>query len=454
MTAIKNTTKGELTRRRILTAARRVFCRQSFAAASLRTIAAEAGVRHPLVVHYFGSKTALFEEVSAAIQKEILEDHPRFFHRLQSLEADERPRFYLDGIIRQGLRQPDAYRLMLLNAVEAGRPDQPMAGLERMIKIHEQVLALISEVVLDQAPRPETAMFLLVLTLVVVHFAGGKAFHQQVLNLPADADYEEWVRDTVAQIFLPALEAIPAGRTPFMDYHLTRWPGLPEEPSPGHSDSSPAAAGRPRSKGELTRRRILEAARQVFAAYPYDRATIRLIGQAGGFDFSRIHHFFPTKADLFEAVLRDNFQTFNETIAGWQIDPEGLATEDIFIHYLQKGLTYCFTHRQTVAMLVLNIAHYERYRDQAGFDLMTRVQSGMLAMVRRDAPPGVPAERVSRWLYTIVMMGYTLAGAPVYPARLLNLDPAFPSYPGRVFEILGYVFMPSLLTRPDAMPGQ
>ena len=453
MTAIKNTTKGELTRQRILTAARRVFCRQSFAGASLRTIAAEAGVRHPLVVHYFGSKAALFGAVSAAIQKEILDDHPRFFQRLQALNADQRPRFYLEGIIRQALRQPDAYRVILLNAVEASRPDRPMTGLDRMIQIHEQVLGLISEVVLDRAPREETAMFLLVLTLVVVHFAGGKAFHQQVLDLPDDQDYEEWVRDTVTQIFLPALEALPAGRTPFLDYHLSRWPGLPEAPAGDTQPASPARQSPLPTKGELTRRRILDAARGVFAAYPYDRATIRLIGQAGGFDFSRIHHFFPTKAELFSAVLQDNFQAFAETIAGWQIDLDGLATEDIFIHYLQKGLIYCFTHRQTVAMLVLNIAHYQRYQDQAGFAFMTRVQAEMLAMVRRSAPPGVPAERVSRWLYTIVMMGYTLAGAPAYPAWLLDRDPDSPAYPARVFEILGYVFMPSLLSRPEAPPG-
>ncbi|MFP4445079.1 MAG: TetR/AcrR family transcriptional regulator [Desulfosudaceae bacterium] len=449
---MKNTTKGEQSRARILAAARRVFCRQSFAGAGLRTIAAEAGVRHPLVVHYFGSKAALFEAVSAAIQKEILDDHPRFFQRLQALAADQRPRFYLEGIIRQALRQPDAYRVILLNAVEAGRPDRPMTGLDRMIQIHEQVLGLISEVVLDRAPKEETAMFLLVLTLVVVHFAGGKAFHQQVLDLSDDEAYEEWVRDTVLQIFLPALEALPAGRTPFLDYHLSRWPGLPAYPADDTPPSSPAKETPPPTKGELTRRRILDAARTVFAAYPYDRASIRMIGQAGGFDFSRIHHFFPTKAELFSAVLQDSFQTFAETIAGWQIDPAGLATEDIFIHYLQKGLIYCFTHRQTVAMLVLNIAHYQRYQDQAGFAFMARVQAEMLAMVRRSAPPGVPAEQVGKWLYTIVMMGYTLAGAPAWPARLLGLDPDSAAYPARVFEILGYVFMPALLTRPD-IPG-
>ena len=60
--------KSEVTRHRILQAARDVFTVNSFQAAGIRAVAEKAGVRHPLVVHYFKSKAALFETVSAQIQ--------------------------------------------------------------------------------------------------------------------------------------------------------------------------------------------------------------------------------------------------------------------------------------------------------------------------------------------------------------------------------------------------
>src|SRR4051794_38907736 len=50
---------GSSTREAILTSARRLFAERGYQDASLRTIAAEAGVDAALVVHFFGSKAGL-----------------------------------------------------------------------------------------------------------------------------------------------------------------------------------------------------------------------------------------------------------------------------------------------------------------------------------------------------------------------------------------------------------
>ena len=66
-------------------------------------------------------------------------------------------------------------------------------------------------------------------------------------------------------------------------------------------DESPAER-----KGARTRRRILEAARGVFADVGYERATIRLIAAAAGVDKSSVIQYFGTKQGLFrEAVHWD-----------------------------------------------------------------------------------------------------------------------------------------------------
>ncbi|HZD23320.1 MAG TPA: TetR family transcriptional regulator [Acidimicrobiia bacterium] len=52
-----------------------------------------------------------------------------------------------------------------------------------------------------------------------------------------------------------------------------------------------------------TRAEILQAARLVFAANGYDRATVRAIAAEAGVDPAMIHHFFGTKEQLFVATI-------------------------------------------------------------------------------------------------------------------------------------------------------
>jgi AcrR family transcriptional regulator len=56
-------------------------------------------------------------------------------------------------------------------------------------------------------------------------------------------------------------------------------------------------------KGQRTRRRILEAARGVFAEVGYERATIRGIAAAAGVDKSSVIQYFGTKQHLFREVV-------------------------------------------------------------------------------------------------------------------------------------------------------
>jgi AcrR family transcriptional regulator len=440
--------KSEATRHRILQAARDVFTANSFQAAGIRAIAEKAGVRHPLVVHYFKSKSALFETVTAEIQGALLENHAGFYNYLESLTPDRRMDAYLDGIIRQGLRETSAYRMILLNTMEMIVPHKPLPGLERMVAIHDKICSLVRNYVVSGAADEQTDMFMIVFTMAAAHFFGGRAFHRKVLGLESTTDYEDWVRGTMRQIFKPVLAALPNGNPVFMASLMARWRERQKSEKGTLPDGRPRVGPnkrKTRGRGEITRQRIIDAARQVFAVYPYDRATIRMIGHVGRFDFSRIHHMFPTKAELFKAVLQENFSKFLATVSNWQEGTSGMSPAEVFVHYLQKGLTYCFENRETLGVLVVNIAHYENFEDISGFPYMAGVHANMLEMVKQSAPPGVPYEKVSNWLYTIIMMGYTFAGAPGYPARLMNMDPDSAGYRRRVFEILLYVFMPALL---------
>ncbi|WP_273733609.1 TetR/AcrR family transcriptional regulator [Mycolicibacterium septicum] len=103
------------------------------------------------------------------------------------------------------------------------------------------------------------------------------------------------------------------------------------------------ASQRPERKGERTRRRILEAARNVFAEVGYDRATIRGIAAAADVDKSSVIKYFGTKQNLFQEA------------ATWAIEipdataPEGSSTAE----NLSRGMFRAWSAEPNSPMAVL-----------------------------------------------------------------------------------------------------
>lgn len=98
-------------RRLLLEAAVRVFARKGFHAARVGDIAAEAGVAHGLLYHYFGSKddllTTIFRETWAAMLE-------RFREVEQSGEpAREQLRRIAAVVLRSWRRDPDLVRVLV-----------------------------------------------------------------------------------------------------------------------------------------------------------------------------------------------------------------------------------------------------------------------------------------------------------------------------------------------------
>ncbi|POM25471.1 putative DNA-binding transcriptional regulator [Actinomadura rubteroloni] len=77
---------------------------------------------------------------------------------------------------------------------------------------------------------------------------------------------------------------------------------------------------RPRRDREATRRRILDAARDLFGTQGYDTVTLRMIGTAADANPALVNRYFGTKAQLFAEVIEDE-STLPQAIAG---DPAGL----------------------------------------------------------------------------------------------------------------------------------
>ena len=87
----------------------------------------------------------------------------------------------------------------------------------------------------------------------------------------------------------------------------------------------PAENSVPGKKREDTRKMILAAARQIFAAHPYNAASIRMIAAQGDFYHGLIRYHFPSKAGIFEAVVEDACQSLGATYHGKAVGTFGLA---------------------------------------------------------------------------------------------------------------------------------
>jgi AcrR family transcriptional regulator len=195
----------ESTRERILKAATRVFARHSFRAASTRMIAAEAGVDHPLIHYYFGSKEKLFEEVTSGIYREAMEIMPPWLEDMGGRSPTESLTLFVDRLLDYYFAHPEAQQIIFVNMVQMGQLEE-IPGY-RFIFMHVEGLRRMLE---DMAPLPgakrDVQIFVYCFHALVDSLLGAKAVHAQVLGMdPGGEEYRRWVRDALLGVFTPML---------------------------------------------------------------------------------------------------------------------------------------------------------------------------------------------------------------------------------------------------------
>ena len=124
------------TREAIARAARRLFAERGYDRTTLRGVAAEAGVDPALVVHFFGSKQALFLSVvelpfepAEALPEVLAGDRGAVGARLARFVVgvleDPEARSRITGIVRAAASEPEAARVM--RELLSGRIIGPLA---------------------------------------------------------------------------------------------------------------------------------------------------------------------------------------------------------------------------------------------------------------------------------------------------------------------------------------
>jgi TetR/AcrR family transcriptional regulator, fatty acid metabolism regulator protein len=122
----------------ILDAAVRVFARKGYHAARVGDIAAEAGVAHGLLYHYFDSKEKLLESIFRETWAELLE-------ALEQVEMDVRPadeqlRQLAAILLRSWRRDPDLVRVLVREVARSPQLSGRVDEIEKAFAVIERII--------------------------------------------------------------------------------------------------------------------------------------------------------------------------------------------------------------------------------------------------------------------------------------------------------------------------
>ena len=136
------------------------------------------------------------------------------------------------------------------------------------------------------------------------------------------------------------------------------------------------AKGRKKS----TRDKILKAAQQVFATHPYHSASIRMIGKLAEIEHPLISYYFPTKSDLFSAVIQDQIDSRVKLESVWFADVKGLGPERGFSLYLDYVLDDFRKRPGLLQIVSLNLSRSSESELIPGYD---KIQEFMQTLSKR-----------------------------------------------------------------------
>ena len=198
-----------------------------------------------------------------------------------------------------------------------------------------------------------------------------------------------------------------------------------------------------------TREKILEAAKKVFAKYPYYAASIRMIGKAAGLDHPLISYYFPTKADLFEAVLEDIVGQYYQANITWFAGLEKLSPSDGLSLYIDRLFEFALNHPEALRIIAINLVQAEESEIIPGYQRIQDLYAKMSLTFKSAVPLRASASEIEMFTQSFNTLVINFLGAGIYYAGILGLDPQGSDYLKWVKEALVFLLLPRLRQLTD-----
>jgi AcrR family transcriptional regulator len=199
---------SNLTRERIITAAREVFSEYSYHAATLRMIGKKGGFDHPLISYYFPAKAALFESVIGGICEELLRANRNWYAAVRDLSVKDALDRYFDFLIDFNRNNPRHFRILALNLAQALSFSDIPGYLTIKDFLNRHNSNFIEQMGLGD-DLVETVMFTSAINVMVINYLGSSGVYSGMISSPDRGDeYFSWVKKSLLLLFEPWLRSL------------------------------------------------------------------------------------------------------------------------------------------------------------------------------------------------------------------------------------------------------
>jgi AcrR family transcriptional regulator len=218
-------------------------------------------------------------------------------------------------------------------------------------------------------------------------------------------------------------------------------------PSPQKTNPPKKRPSIPKKKGQHkkpTREKILAAATQVFAEYPYHTASIRMIGKAAGIEHPLVNYYFPSKAALFEEVIQHATDEYYRANITWFEGLEKLDPETGLGLYLDRFFDFAVKHPSALRIIALNLVQAEEHDVIPGYerirDFFAKTKQNFIDTI----PMRVTDGDIEMFLHSFNTLAVNYLTAGPYYASILGIEPGSRQYLKWVRKTMLFVLLPRL----------
>ena len=210
-----------------------------------------------------------------------------------------------------------------------------------------------------------------------------------------------------------------------------------------NNTKTPKTENRKPSK-KTTRLKILKAARKVFAQYAYHAASIRMIGKEAGIDHPLISYYFPSKAELFEAVLADIVQEWDKANEAAFEGLEKMSPETGLALYLDRIIGNSRKNPYAARVYLLNMVQAQDEETIPGYQAIRTFFERTMAVIKDRIPLQASDRDIEIFRQGLNTLILSYLGAKSYYAGILGMDADSGEYEKWLKDMLMVLFLPRL----------
>ena len=210
-------------------------------------------------------------------------------------------------------------------------------------------------------------------------------------------------------------------------------------------DTTTIKPGNRKPAKKATRLKILKAARKIFAQYAYHAASIRMIGKEAGIDHPLISYYFPSKAELFEAVLADIVQEWHLSNEAWFEGLDQMGPEAGLSLYIDRMLGYSRKHPYAAQVFLLNMVQAQDADTIPGYQAIQEFFDRTTQLLKSLVPMQATDSDIEKFRQSFNTLAMSYMGAKSYYAGILGIPANSRQYKQWVKEMLMDLFLPRLI---------